>query len=116
MRLLTMLGIGSPVVLLLLATSGNIITRDTTIGVIQVLLTVSPLLLVLDNYRVKRGQNLTTMATLGSGLICMGAIFLLMGLGFTGFATLAGGIVWSIVAVQSAIYAEPSNTASSMEK
>ena len=96
-------GIVAPLVFLFSAVT-SLITFDVAVSFVQLILGVSPGLLIIDNYRQKRGQNVVVMATLGSGLVSMGTMFVLMGLLLTGVATIVGGLVWSIVAMQAVVY------------
>ena len=117
MKAALIVGIGAPLPLvLLLAAIVGVITFDMAISGIQWILAISPVLLIIDNYRQKRGQNVVAYATLGTGLTSIGAMFMLMGLGLTALATATNGMLWALLVLQSVIYRRPPTEASNTPK
>ena len=93
----------TPMGLLLLAVT-NVVSFDAAIGSIQFLLGIPPVILVWSNYRTKSAQDKAAMVTLGSGLLCIAAMFVILGFAFSASMTALSGLLWSLVAVQAFLY------------
>ena len=95
-----------PVVLTLLAVT-HTMTFDAAISVVETILAVSPIPVIILNYRQKIGQSKLTMVTLTSGLLSIGTMFLLAGFVLTALATIMSGVLWGAVAAEAFLYAKP---------
>jgi len=94
-----------PVVLTLLAVT-HTMTFDASISVVETILAVSPIPVIILNYRQKIGQSKLTMVTLTSGLLSIGTMFLLAGFVLTALATIMSGVLWGAVAAEAFLYAD----------
>lgn len=92
-----------PVVSFAAALAG-VLTFDQAISTISTLFVVALVPGIVENYRRKIGWAKHSTVMTASGLIPMGTMFLILGLTFTGVATLASGTMWVILTFQSFLY------------
>ena len=82
----------------------GVVPFDIGISIIGVIFAIALIPGIVENHRKKFGWSKTSTVMTASGLLSMGTMFLVLGLPFTGSATVVSGLLWSILTAQAFIY------------
>ena len=113
MKARLVLGGAFPVAMAIAAVTG-LLSFDIALSAISVIFSVALVPGIIENQKNRRGWSQQSTAMTSFGLLSMGTMFIVLGLTFTGLTTVVCGVLWSILLVQSFVFApnptEASNT------
>ena len=115
MKVRLVLGGAFPVAMAIAAVTG-FLPFDIALSAISVMFSVALVPGIIENQRNRRGWSQQSTVMTGFGLLSIGTMFTVLGLTFTGLTTVVSGVLWSVLLVQSFVFAPKPTEASNTPK